>query len=441
MTGSRRPLLAPFRPYAWQVSPWRDTSPIVLLTGSAGGGKSRLAAEKIHAYCLRYPGAMAMVLRKTRQSLANSTVLFLEREIIGGDPSVRHVTSRHHFAYDNGSILAYGGMADEEQREHIRSIGSAGGLDYCWMEEANKFSEDDYNEVLPRMRGTAAPWRQVLLSTNPDHPDHWIRKRLILGGEAHVYYSSATDNLANPADYIETLARLTGVQGKRLREGLWCQAEGIVYEDWDDSVHLIEKFSIPDNWPRYRSIDYGHTNPFVCQWWAEDPDGRLYRYRELYKTGMDIADAAAEIERLSSGERITATIADIQGEIADQLHNHGLSTVYPIKHVAAGIGMVNTRLRRAPDGKPRLYLMRDALTSVDRSLESRRRPTCTEEEILQYVWPRDVGGKSLKEEPVKENDHGCDAMRYMVAYKDDRPSTTIEHTNYLRKRSRGKKRR
>jgi len=33
-----------------------------------------------------------------------------------------------------------------------------------WVEEANALVEDDYNEVLPRMRGTAAPWRQIILT-------------------------------------------------------------------------------------------------------------------------------------------------------------------------------------------------------------------------------------------------------------------------------------
>ena len=31
------------------------------------------------------------------------------------------------------------------------------------------------------------------------------------------------------------------------------------------------------------SVDFGFTNPIVIQWWAEDPDGRLYLYRELYR--------------------------------------------------------------------------------------------------------------------------------------------------------------
>jgi hypothetical protein len=40
------------------------------------------------------------------------------------------------------------------------------------MEEANAFTEDDdFNEVLARLRGKAAPWVQVLLSRPiPMHP-------------------------------------------------------------------------------------------------------------------------------------------------------------------------------------------------------------------------------------------------------------------------------
>jgi phage terminase large subunit len=40
---------------------------------------------------------------------------------------------------------------------------------------------------------------------------------------------------------------------------------------------------------------------------------------------------------------------------------------------------------------------------------------CTEEEFDSYVWPKGVDGKPVKEEPVKEHDHGLDALRYLVA--------------------------
>ena len=136
-------IIAPFKPHTWQVEPWKYTGPTMLLTGSAGGGKSRSAAEKVHGYLLRYPGAMGLMLRKIRQSMTNSTVLFMDRAIIGNDPRVRHYPSKLRFEYQNGSVLAYGGMANEEQREQIRSIGAEGRVDIVWMEEATGFTETD----------------------------------------------------------------------------------------------------------------------------------------------------------------------------------------------------------------------------------------------------------------------------------------------------------
>lgn len=159
---SKPRIIAPFSPLAWQVAPWRDTSRTILLTGSAGGGKSRLAAEKLHGYCLRYPGATALALRKVKVSMGGGLVLLMERRIIGDDPHVHHYPSKSRFEYANGSILAYGGLEDEEQRKRLRSIGQDGAVDICWMEEAVEFVREDYQEVLARLRGKAAPWRQVI---------------------------------------------------------------------------------------------------------------------------------------------------------------------------------------------------------------------------------------------------------------------------------------
>ena len=220
------------------MAPWRDRSGVVLLTGSAGGGKSRLAAEKVHGFCLKYPGATGLMVRKTRESMVNSTVLMVEHQVIGG--MARHVSSKRRFEYKNGSVLMYGGMADDEQREQVRSIGKAGGVDIAWMEEATAFHEDDYNELLARMRGKMGGWNQILLSTNPGPPTHWIYKRLIEGHEAHTYLSAAKDNPANPVGYLATLGKLTGPLGLRLRDGLWVSAEGMVYEAWNPLVHTVD---------------------------------------------------------------------------------------------------------------------------------------------------------------------------------------------------------
>lgn len=419
-TVNDRKIIAPFCPLGWQVAPWRDTSLVMLLTGSAGGGKSRLAGEKAHAYCKKYPGAMALGLRKTRESMVNSTVLVLERRIIGNDPEVKHNQHKSRFEYANGSILAYGGMKDEAQRQQIRSIGQDSGLGFCWMEEANAFVEADFNEVLGRMRAVAAPWRQICLSTNPDAPTHWIYKRLIEGKEANVYTSGAAENTYNPAEYLSTLGKLTGVQKLRLEGGKWVQAEGAVYPAFDPNVHLIPSFKIPDSWRRIRSIDFGYTNPFVCQWWAIDPDGRMYLYREIYRTQTIVEDHAKQISELSIGEHIEQTVADHDAEDRATLNRYHVPTIPAFKLIRPGIQAVESRLEVAGDGKPRLFILEGALVEEDQSLVNQRNrpPTSTLQEFPGYVWPKGQDGKPVKEEPVDLNNHGMDCVRYAVMHLD-----------------------
>lgn len=419
--------IAVYDPLGWQVDPWMDKHKTLLLTGSAGGGKSRIAAEKMHAYCKKYPGAMALMVRKTRESMTNSTVLFMESTVIGNDPGVRHISSKARFEYDNGSILAYGGMKDDQQRQQIRSIGAAGGVDIIWMEEANAFTENDYQELLGRLRGRAAPWRQIILTTNPDAPTHWIKRRLMDGGEASVYFSKAPDNKYNPADYLETLEGLTGVLGKRLHQGQWVQAEGAVYEQFSDEIHVLDWFEPPWTWTRIRSIDFGYTNPFVCQWWAIDPDGKMYLYREIYMTGRIVSQHAKQINQLSANEIIQATVADHDAEDRATLEAEGIRTIAAKKAISVGLQSVENRLRKAGNNKPRLFVMRGAVVEIDRKLESNRQPASTLDEFPAYVWPEGKDGKPAKEVPLDLNNHGMDAMRYAVMYLDNLRSATVSN--------------
>lgn len=407
-----------FAPLPWQVAPWRDKSRVLLLTGSAGGGKSRLAAEKIHGFCLKYPGATWLMLRKAREWTARSIVAFYKQTVVGDNPHVTFNKSEGAFYYDNGSVVYSGGMLNDDQREAVRSIGGAGGLDGLWYEEANAFTRQDFEEGLGRLRHTAADWRQVLLTTNPDTPTQWIYTDLILGGQATVYYSGARDNPHNAADYIDSLERMTGFLRDRLVLGRWVQAEGAVYPDFDPALHVIDPFPVPADWRRIRAIDFGFTNPFTCQWWAIDGDGRMYLYRELYTTRRLVEDMGREIVRLSTGERVEATVADHDAEDRATLERYGVRTIAADKAVSPGIQNVAKRLQKQGDGKPRLFIMRGALVGPDEALEAVKKPLCLADEFPGYAWPKGTDGKPLKEQPVKDNDHGMDAMRYAVQQLD-----------------------
>jgi len=400
------------------VKPWRDKSFCLLLTGSAGGGKSRLAAEKVHGYCLKYPGSTWLIMRKAREWTGRSIVPFMWKTIMGRDSQIKYNKSEGTFYYSNGSVIYSGGMKNDEQREAIRSIGGDGGLDGAWFEEANAFSRQDYEEIIGRVRNTAADWQQIILTTNPDAPTHWIYKDLIQGGQAAVYYSGAIDNPNNSPGYLGNLQKMTGVMKLRLVEGKWVQAEGAIYDEYDPEIHLIDRDKCPEFVRRFRVIDFGYSNPFVCQWWGEDNDGRLYRYREIYKTKKLVEDLTPEIIALTGDESIEATVSDHDAEDRATMERHGIHTIAAKKDVSPGIQAVKARLKVQGDGKPRLYFVRGSLVEIDPLLEEEKKPICTEDEIPGYSWKKYPDGRPNKEEPIKIDDHGCDTTRYIVMYVD-----------------------
>ena len=168
-----------------------------------------------------------------------------------------------------------------------------------------------------------------------------------------------------------------------------------------------------------------------CQWWAEDPDGRLYMYREIYMSGRLVEDHAKQILALvkrGDGHKSDAwppreIICDHDAEDRATLERHlGLSTVPAHKAVSEGIQAVASRLKVRGDGKPGLYICRDALAERDPVLEAAHKPLCTADEVLEYIWDpsaaRGAAAGTARETPLKKNDHGMDCTRYLTAAID-----------------------
>jgi hypothetical protein len=47
-------------------------------------------------------------------------------------------------------------------------------------------------------------------------------------------------------------------------------------------------------------------------------------------------------------------------------------------------------------------------------LVEKAKPTCTQDEFDGYVWD----DEKVREQPIKENDHSMDMLRYAVRYRD-----------------------
>lgn len=408
----------------------------VILSGPAGTGKSRSCLEKLHLAASKYPGMRALMARKTLVSLTSTTLVTYTKKVLHPLDGVTFfggsAQEPAQYRYPNGSVIVVGGM---DKPSKIMSSE----YDVIYIPEATELTEDDWESATTRLRNWVMPYQQIMADCNPGPPSHWLKRRAIAGQLAmlesrHEDNPELFDERGNLTErgrvYIGRLDKLTGVRLLRLRHGIWAAAEGMVYDGWDASIHLIDRFEIPPEWPRHWVVDFGYTNPFVWQAWAEDPDGRLYRYREIYRTQRLVEDHARDILAATEGEPIPASfVCDHDAEDRATLERHvGYATEAAYKAVSPGIQAVASRLKRAGDGRARVFLLRDSLVERDEDLAEAGRPTCTEEEVESYVWDTSSGRKK-GEEPVKRDDHGMDATRYIVAKLDlagDLPFSWLE---------------
>ncbi len=421
-----------YRPYGGNSQLFTSKQPELILSGPAGTGKSRANLEYLNYWAMNYPGARLLMVRKTRRSLTESGMVTFEQKVLHPAQGVRFHGGKQQYQYPNGSILAVGGM---DKPSKIMSTD----WDIIYFQEATEGDEEDWEICTIRLRWGGLPIQQMIGDVNPGPSTHWILQRArdnktVLLETRHednpMLFNRDGTKTPEGERYLSKLDNLTGVRYARYRLGLWVSAEGMVYEDsWDRSRNLINRYHIPAEWPRYLAVDFGFTHPFVCLWAAIDPDGRIIVYRQIYKTKTLVEDQAKEIKRVSrwgenGGEPLPrAIICDHDAEDRATLERHlSLYTVPAHKSVSDGIQAVASRFRAAGDGKSRIQIMRDCLVERDRDLAEGKQPTCLEDEPESYVWDTRQGAKK-GEQPVKESDHGLDALRYLVAYFDLVPST------------------
>lgn len=452
--------------------------PEVLLSGPAGTGKSFAALQKVHAVALLNPGMRGLIVRKTLASLGSTALVTWRQRVIPEaiEAGIVHFyggssQESAQYKYGNGSVIVVGGLD-----RAMRIMSSE--YDLVFAQEAVELTENDWEAITTRLRHGVVSYNQLIADCNPDAPTHWLKVRCD-SGKTVMLESRHEDNptlfntdgtmTTKGAAYISKLDNLTGVRYHRLRKGLWVAAEGIIYDEFDPAVHVVTldqvipnaaevkkrlgrdltAVDIPEEWPRFWSVDFGFVNPFVLQCFAETPDGQLVMYREIYRTRrtidqhardiMDVVSRAnpdhvpragdvASAGRIWTEPKPRAIICDHDAEGRATLSKElNLPTKAAVKKVKEGIETVQVRLRRREDGKPGVMFLRDSVVSRDQDLVDAKKPASTIEEFPSYVWDIRDGGKT-KDEPVKKDDHGMDCTRYLIVNRDPRSRPNIRST-------------
>lgn len=412
--------------YGGALDFWKYRGQEAMLSGPYESGKTLPALTKLHALLVKYPNSRAFITRQTYKSLLATALVTYENKVLPvhpdspDSPILKYGKSKPEFyQYPNGSHLLVVGMDNPDK---ILS----GEFDFGYVNQAEEITLDAWEKLVARCTGRAgnAPYTQVMGDCNPSHPQHWILHRATLQRFEQLHKHNPSLMNQGTGEWTEQgkktlsiLSSLTGIRKLRGFEGRWIAAEGAVYEFTD--THRIKRDRVPEIRRWYLAIDFGYTNPFVCQLWGIDGDDRIYLWSEIYMTRRTVRAHVPAIKAMIGDRRIEAIIADHDAEDRATLDENGLPTVPARKDIASGIQAVQERLKVQPDGKPRLYVVEDACLEYDRELYREYpgdlHPCCTEHEFGVYAFPPSKDGKSDKEVPLDVYNHGMDALRYFVA--------------------------
>lgn len=371
--------------------------PEVIVSGPAETGKTLTACWKVHILAMRYKGIQGAIVRKTQASVYGSVLQTFGRVIKDAPVTVYGGKRPESYIYNNGSVIWVGGM---DNADKILSSER----DFVYINQAEELTLDDWEKLTTRTtgRGAVMPYTQTMGDCNPGGALHWIRKRnatgkLMLIPTVHkdnpTLYNPETGEITEQGKRsLSALDGLSGIRRKRLFEGIWATAEGAVYDTFDHAIHVCERSR--DEFKEFAlAMDEGYTNPAVILLIGVDTDGRWHVFKEFYERGK-LQEIVCDIAMSWFSEyrcTVAAVDAAAAGLIAD-LNNRGVSARAAKGRVLDGIQSIQNRLKIQGDGKPRL--------TVD--------PSCinTINEFESYVW------KPEKDEPVKDNDHAMDALRY-----------------------------
>jgi phage terminase large subunit len=386
-----------------------------IIHGPAETGKTLSALWKLHLCALKYPNASLVIARKTQASIYGTVLRTYTEKVLG----------------DVSTVEAYGGGKPEwfdyanGARIWVAGLDKAGKVlsaehDVVYVNQTEELDLADWETLTTRTTGRAGhmPYAQTIGDANPSYPSHWMYNRDSL----RMFYSRHEENptLYDPTTgeitaqgkrTMSVLDALTGVRKERLRYGKPAQAEGAVYDEWDPAVHLIYADAVPECTRHIAAQDWGYTNAGVLGVFAIDGDGRMYLVRQVYQTQRTIDWWKATALELQAEYGYFEAVACDPAEPAyiAAYQAVGLNAISADNSVLPGINAVKERL-----AQKRLFVVRDSLRAVDESLANAKCPYTVEDEFPMYVWADRIG----KEQPVKENDHGMDMVRYAMAYLD-----------------------
>ncbi|TDC81894.1 PBSX family phage terminase large subunit [Micromonospora sp. KC606] len=387
-----------------------STARLNIWQGSVRSGKTVSSLLRFLLAVAAAPSSGRVLLfGKTRESVNRNVFAVLTDPAIFG-PLARLV--KYNPGAPTGTIL--GREVDVLGANDAKAEPKVRGMTLClaYGDELTTVPEPFFTQVLARLSVAGA---KLFGTTNPDAPNHWLRKKYLLRqGELNLrtWHSTLDDNPHLDPQYVADLkVEYVGLWYKRFIEGRWVQAEGAVFDMFDEDRHVVPVLPAIHRWVSL-GIDYGTRNATAALILGAGQDGRLYLTHEWRH---DPATARRQLTDSSLSRELRAWLAGLEvpgaaglkgvapewtvvdpsaASLRLQLHEDGMTPALADNSVLDGIRLMSSLL-----GNDQLRIHRSCQGLIN--------------EIPGYSWD-DKAAERGEDAPIKADDHSIDAARYAI---------------------------
>ncbi len=344
--------------------------------------------------------AQAKILHYLRPDWIDSVVMSSGRQDSAESGAIDFIMVKNVF----GSLSKIGFKSCDQGREKFQ--GSS--LDFVWFDEEPPY--DVYQECRMRVLDRRG---EVFGTMTPLKGLTWVYDEIYLNSKHdenvwHVEMEWADNPYLNKEEIEAMTLSMSQEELETRRYGKFMQCGGLVYSEFDESVHVIEPFLVPKEWQDNISIDPGLNNPLSAHWYARDYDGNVYVIAEHFEKGQPIEYHAQRIKEICKkldwhyyNGKIRALIDSAASQrtlassknVVDLFYEQDILVNPKVnKDMFSGINKVKRYLRDG-EGKPHLFIFKNCVNLI--------------REIKSYWW----GDQDL---PIKKDDHCLDEMRYYI---------------------------
>lgn len=470
---------------------YNSRAKIRMYGGGFGNGKTTAIVADALRVAVDYPGCSMLLGRATFPKL-NST---LRREFFKWCPTAWiksfNKTDNTCVLHNNTTIdFRYLDQRSSGESEQTSNLLSA-NYDYIAVDQIDdpEITEHDFEQLLGRLRGSTeytgtddtmprtGP-RMMVLSCNPTLG--WPYKRIVkpyhnfkagkidydlicvtdaetglpvLDAEGKqqplvaVFEASTYENAQNlEPDFIQTLeATYRGKMRDRYLLGKWVAFEGVVYEEFDENVHVVPYEYMMAHLRSIRAdgyelvpiegYDFGITEPSCYLIGVTDMEGSVYLLDGFYERELPVPEQVKKINekrplyispdtpeyemwmwadpavmvRTAGGQSAGISVMErfrregIHMRLANNAIHQGILRVKEMMHIQQH----KLNPFTSAYGCPSLFIA-DTLQFV-------------RDELAVYRWKRGAHNDTPVDKPVDVNNHAMDAMRYMLTADTPRP--------------------